>query len=202
MQAKKLAVCLRAAITYKGRFLPMLFAALRFFKDENLADRLYWYRSDFTVKEGDKVFAPVGARDRVQKAIVERVVCAEEANAPYDIALIKRLCALCGAESFEIGSLRVRDLGGVAFDERHYTRFSRLAFCEHIQPLTAEERALVRRAGYDGVIEEGEGLEAVSSCSRILIVGQNAREIARKIISAARGGAEEESIAALARRLT
>ncbi len=180
----------------------MLFAALRFYKDQNLADRLYWYVSDFPVKEGDKVFAPVGARDRVQKAIVERVVHADESNAPYDVALVKRLCALCGAESFEIGSLRVRDLGGIAYDERHYTRFSRLAFCERAERLTAQELDLVQHAGYDGVLYPDDGPENIVSCERVLLVGRNAAEAARKIIFAARGESEEERFVALARRLT
>lgn len=180
----------------------MLFAALRFYKDENLADRLYWYRSDFAVKEGDKVFAPVGARNRVQKAIVERILQADEKNAPYDVALLKRLCAPCGAEEFAIGDLNVRDLGGIAYDERHYTRFFLLAFCEREQPLTAEERALVHQAGYDGVLEEGVELKKAASYRRVLIVGRNAKDIARKIIAAARGGEAEEPVLALARRLT
>ena len=80
----------------------MLFAALRFYKDLNIGDRLYWYLSEFPVCAGEKVFAPVGTRNRLQKAIVERTAKADKENAPYDISLIKKIEARCEMQSFPL----------------------------------------------------------------------------------------------------
>ena len=75
----------------------MIFAALRFAEDENLADRTYWYRCPFAVAEGEKVFAPVGPHDRIQRASVERVLEGDAAHAPYDVRFLKSVAAQCGA---------------------------------------------------------------------------------------------------------
>ena len=76
------------------------FAALRFTEDENIRDRVYWYRCPFGTRAGERVLAPVGSHDRLQCARVERVLLAEEGDAPYDPALLKDVAAPLGARSF------------------------------------------------------------------------------------------------------
>lgn len=102
------------------------FAALRFTEDVRLSDRVYWYLTDLDVKEGEAVLAPVGAHDRLQKARVEKTLKADDAHAPYPVALIKRVAARAGEREKEIRGVPCLDFGGVLYDDRHYTRFGRL----------------------------------------------------------------------------
>ncbi len=106
------------------------FAALRFCEDENIRDRVYWYLSDLPLKENEEVLAPVGVHDRLQKARVERFTSAEEEDAPYDVRLIKRVAAKMGERKLSIGGAEFAEFGGVRFDDRHYTRFSRVIYSE------------------------------------------------------------------------
>lgn len=100
------------------------FCALRFCADENLSDRIYWYRTDFPVQVGEWVLAPVGPNDRLQLARVERSLRAREEAAPYPLALIKQTAAKRDARRLLLPSgLSCRELGGVPYDRKHYTRY-------------------------------------------------------------------------------
>ena len=99
------------------------FAALRFTEDENIRDRVYWYRCAFETKTGERVLAPVGSHDRLQCARVERVLFAEEGDAPYDPALLKDVAAPLGARSFLWEGRTCFELGGVRYDQKRFTRF-------------------------------------------------------------------------------
>lgn len=106
--------------------MKYLFAALFFSEDKNLADRGYWYLCPFPVRAGDRVIAPVGAHNRLQAARVGRTLEAEEANAPYDLRLIKRVTAKYGARKLTVGEAELLEFGGVRYDDRHYTAFGQL----------------------------------------------------------------------------
>lgn len=110
------------------------FAALRFAEDGNLADRTYWYRSDLPLSVGERVLAPVGVHDRLQRAVVEHVLDAEEGNAPYDMRFIKRVAAKYGARRLTAGGAVFRELGGIRYDEKHYTRFGRVLVGAQLPP--------------------------------------------------------------------
>lgn len=99
------------------------YAALRFAEDENIADRIYWYACGFPVSAGERVLAPVGPRDRLQRAVVERTLEGTEADAPYDPRLIKQVVAKAGARRLSVGGEDFVELGGVRYDRKHYTRF-------------------------------------------------------------------------------
>lgn len=178
----------------------MLFAALRFYKDPNLADKLYWYRAHFAVCEGDLVFAPVGANNRLQKAVVERVAEADREHAPYDVALIKQIVSPCEIHREEIAGVPCTDLGGIVYDEKHYTRYCRISFCER-ESLSKEERAALLQAGFDALLLPEDGIEPTERATRILLAGRGARERAERVLEAARGKEHEPRFVALARRL-
>lgn len=110
----------------------MIFAALRFAEDENLADRTYWYRCPFAVAEGEKVFAPVGSHDRIQRARVERVLEGDAAHAPYDVRFLKSVAAKCGAYRRRSGGVLAYETGGVPYDGKHFTRFGRVLFTQEL----------------------------------------------------------------------
>ena len=99
------------------------FAALRFTEDENIRARVYWYRCACETKAGERVLAPVGSHDRLQCARVERVLFAEEGDAPYDPALLKDVAAPLGARSFLWEGRTCFELGGVRYDQKRFTRF-------------------------------------------------------------------------------
>ena len=68
----------------------MLFAALEFPNDINVAGRLFWYGCrDQSIAEGDWVLAPLGRHNRLQKAIVQKTLWATEEEAPFPIHIIK-----------------------------------------------------------------------------------------------------------------
>lgn len=68
----------------------MLFVALEYPDDINVAGRLFWYGCrDGSVTVGDSVSAPLGRHDRLQTAIVRKTVWATEEDAPYPLHLIK-----------------------------------------------------------------------------------------------------------------
>ena len=104
----------------------MRFALLCFFGDANLADRTYWYLDTLGVRPGERVIAPVGPRDGLQCARVERVLCADPRSAPYDIRLCKRIAARYGAHRLKTAEADCVELGGFLYDEKHYTRFGRI----------------------------------------------------------------------------
>ena len=106
------------------------FAALRFTAAANLSDRTYWYLSPFPLREGMRVLAPVGAHDRLQCAAVERVLAAEERDAPYDMRCIKQTAAPLGARRIALPQGFLLELGGLAYDQKHYTRLGRIVVGE------------------------------------------------------------------------
>ena len=108
----------------EGELVPRAtFAALRFTEDDNIRDRVYWYRLDFPARTGGRVLAPVGSHDRLQCARVERILEADERDAPYDVSLIKRVAAPYGARSFLWEGRTCYELGGVRYDQKRFTRF-------------------------------------------------------------------------------
>ena len=112
------------------------FAALRFTEDPNLKDRVYWYLNDLPLVLGERVLAPVGPHDRLQAARVEKLLSAEEEDAPYDLRLIKRVAAKYGARKLLFGSAELLEFGGVRYDEKHYTPFGKLLLAK--EPLEKE----------------------------------------------------------------
>lgn len=103
-----------------------LFAAVNFIADENVRNRLYWYRSDFPVREGDAVLAPIGPNDRLQAGIVEKTLVADAAGAPYDVRLVKSLAAKKGESYLKLSSAVCKELGGMRYDHKHYTRMRQI----------------------------------------------------------------------------
>ena len=97
------------------------YAALRFAEDKNISDRVYWYRSTLSLSVGERVLAPVGMRNRLQRATVERL----SPTPPFAEALLKEVAAKDGARRLRAGGEVFRELGGVRYDDRHYTRFCR-----------------------------------------------------------------------------
>lgn len=68
----------------------LCFIAINFPDDPNVAGRLYWYLCDYEgAVVGDRVLAPLGRHDRLQKGVVHKVVYAYEYEAPYPLYLIK-----------------------------------------------------------------------------------------------------------------
>ena len=132
------------------------FAALRFAEDENIADRVYWYRAAFPLNVGEKVFAPVGTHDGVQRAEVVRVL-ADDAPAPYDVRFLKSVSAKCGAYRRSMGEAVVFETGGLPYDAKRFTRYGCVLFGDGvpsggITPVRADAaepalRALLRTEG-------------------------------------------------------
>ena len=125
------------------------YAALRFAEDENIADRVYWYRCPFPAAAGDKVFAPVGSHDRLQRAEVVRV---RTDGCPCEERLLKSVAARCGAFRRRIGDAVVFETGGLAYDAKHFTRYGRVLFgtwegaARGVTPLAAVEEFSARYA--------------------------------------------------------
>lgn len=131
----------------------MLFVALRFVEDENIADRIYWYASEFSLKEGDRVLAPIGMRNRLQCAVVEEVRSCDRSKAPYDVSLIKWTEARLGARKFPFNEALIRDMGGVRYDRKRYTRFGKLLCGRGVGALSEEERQALNGYGVTQIFE-------------------------------------------------
>ena len=68
------------------------FVALDFIDDYNVAGRLYWYLCEIeSVDLGSLVLAPLGSHNRVQRAVVRRIMFADETFAPYPLSTIKKI---------------------------------------------------------------------------------------------------------------
>ena len=133
------------------------YVALCFAEDENIADRTYWYRCPFAVAAGEKVFAPVGPIRISIRAEVVRV-CEKEQDVSFDVRFLKRVAAKCGAFRRSVGGTIVFETGGLAYDEKHFTRFGRVLFgtwegaVGGVTPVAAQEecaalRTLLRTEG-------------------------------------------------------
>ncbi len=155
-----------------------LFAALRFTEDENLTGRVYWYLAPFSVKEGERVLAPVGPHDKIQCARVERAEAFREEKAPYPPVFCKRILARYGDREVKKG---VFDLGGVRYDDRHYTRLRRILIAESEE---AAEGLCVKKCNTC----DGKWLFAAAErgiCT--LLFGENVREAASLVLRIVRG---------------
>lgn len=171
------------------------FAALRFTADENLKDRLYWYLAPFSLNAGEEVLAPVGVHDKLQRAVVERTLEAPLREAPYELALMKRIAARFGDRTFLLGGETVLDFGGVRYDERHYTRLHRLYLSERLPP--AAESALRAAVFLSPACRDGEIFRAIAS-GNVLLVGGEGKEIFKRLYSFLRGdGAAASALADL-----
>ena len=161
------------------------FAALRFFEDPNISDRVYWYLCPFPVKEGELVLAPVGSHDRLQCARVERTRSAEPENAPYDLRVIKEIAAKAGAHKRDFNGYLCRDLGGMRYDRKRFTRYGVFLCAEGVPSKDALD------ALYDygaEVVEAGECNSAAlwrtlaRANDPVLICGACAKEIAARLL--------------------
>lgn len=153
------------------------FAALRFCEDENIKDRVYWYLTELLLKEDEEVLAPVGVHDRLQKGRVERIVCVEEEDAPYDVRLIKRVAAKMGARKLTVGGAAFLEFGGARYDDRHYTRFSRVICSEG----RADEKELALygfQAAFVAPMSEDEAIyRAIAAGHGVALMGGEGRKI-------------------------
>ena len=71
------------------------FVALDFIDDYNVSGRLYWYLCEIEgVELGTFVLAPLGSHNRLQRAVVRRVMFADEYYAPYPVSTIKKIEAV------------------------------------------------------------------------------------------------------------
>ena len=168
------------------------FAALRFTEDVNIADRVYWYLTDFPLNDGEEVLAPVGPRDRLQKARVERTLLAEGESAPYDPALIKRIVARHGDTKVELGGVPCEEFGGFRYDDRHYTRPQRILLAEKIP----DDRELSKygiMTAFDAPMSEDETIyREIGRGHGILLCGGEGRVICRILFLLLRGRKESE----------
>lgn len=181
------------------------FAALRFVGDPNLSDRAYWYLAEFPLSAGERVLAPVGVHDKLQCALVERTVRAEESAAPYDLRLIKRVTAKLGARKLVAGENEFLEFGGVRYDEKHFTPFGRVL--------------LARResSGLDGISAYGFTKqldmrdepalyeEIASTTGGVVLKGEAGAAAFARLIAFVRGepilGVSEETLARLKEKL-
>lgn len=168
------------------------FAALRFFEDENLSDRLYWYLCELPAKEGDKVLAPVGMHDRLQAGAVEKLIEAEEKDAPYDLRLIKRVEAFLGARKLDADGTVCTEFGGQKYDRKRYTRFSVALYAENVPQRTdtLEEYGVTEILGREeeSLAELCEKLSRARGCA--LLTGRTGAALFAGLLDLARGDAE------------
>ena len=68
----------------------LCFVAEEFEDDPNVKGNIYWYLcKDESVQFGNKVVAPLGRHDKLQKGTVRHVKFAEEDGAPFPLHMIK-----------------------------------------------------------------------------------------------------------------
>lgn len=184
------------------------FAALRFCDDENLSDRLYWYLCDLPVKAGDKVLAPVGVHDRLQAGTAERVIEAEEKDAPYDMRLIKAAVAPLGARKLVADGVECFELGGCRYDNRHYTRYFVALYAKRAPQNMEELISYGVTYTLDGSAEKMvEMLAQREGCA--LLTGQAGEEVFRGLTALARQdegplralGADDETLRRLQEKI-
>ena len=178
------------------------FAALRFCGDANLSNRTYWYLAPFPVKAGDEVLAPVGMRDRLQRALVERTLAAEDSEAPYDVRLCKSIASRYGDRVRAVGGVNAREFGGVRYDEKHYTRLGQLLISDEVPKESTGDILEVSLSDMD-IPNALRTLIASETC--VLICGKGARELGLQLVHFARGEAAlpltEEELSLLAEKL-
>lgn len=182
------------------------FAALRFTEDENLSDRVYWYRSPFPAETGGRVLAPVGARCRLEAARVERVMKAERENAPYPFDLLKSVISPDPVPLPEIGGVLFRDFGGMRYDRIRYT-VPRVLYYADTMPEDADTvRAFKVERIFEAPMSDDEEIYRAILGHGTLLVGGEGKEIFRTLLRFVRGKGglpvSEREARAVARRLT
>ncbi len=161
------------------------FAALRFTEDKNLKDRVYWYLCELPLVLGERVLAPVGPHDRLQAARVERLLSADEKDAPYDMRLIKRVAAKYGARKLLIGEKELLEFGGVRYDEKRYTPFGKLLLSK--EPFSEGENYGMKAIDLSGApLYE----EIARSADCILLFGEEGERAFRALYAFLRGEGE------------
>lgn len=163
------------------------FAALRFTEDINLCGRVYWYVAPFPVKAGDRVLAPVGPHDRLQCARVEFL--APEGEEPYPAALSKEIASMLGDRE-RAGYI---DLGGIRYDDRHYTRLGRVFLSEKEVPfdgesVAAEREDAILRAAFSPlpVLLYGEGVHGKGVLLLAIVRGRETEDVPPSVLAAVR----------------
>lgn len=129
----------------------MLFALVCFREDKNISDRSYWYRASFPLAAGEEVLCPVGSHDRLQLGVVEQVLETDPDHAPYDLRFIKEIAQKKGARWVRRESLIFKDLGGVRYDEKHFTQPYRL-YCGRADVLSEEDKTFLSECGIERVL--------------------------------------------------
>lgn len=163
----------------------LLFAALSFTEDENLAGRTYWYLSDFPLRPAERVLAPVGPHDRLQAGRVVRMLEGSGEDAPYDLSLIKKIAAPYGARKLGCGGTVCLELGGVRYDDRHYTRYRKILVAD-AEP---DDPDKLFRYGVREFIAAGEDAlqRAAEAKECVLLFGADAGRLGELILSACSG---------------
>lgn len=170
----------------------LTFAALRFERDENLSERSYWYFVSFSVNVGERVLAPVGVHDKLQCGVVERVLCARKENAPYDVRFLKSVAAKLGARKLRLDGVVCRELGGLLYDEKHYTRLGRVVVGNAVG---GSEYGIEKVLDCNDLIGALRGLSRARDC--VLLRGAHMHEVAAVALLAA--GVSVQNICADAR---
>lgn len=163
------------------------FAALRFLEDANISDRVYWYLCEFPLREGERVLAPVGSHDRLQCAAAEKVLEAEEKDAPYDLRLIKRVEAKLGARKFVADGTEYLEFGGVRYDEKRFTRFGRVAFARETPRGTDEILAYGYPGFVSGSADDAKTYSQIAQNGGGILCGEEGEKIFSALLALARG---------------
>ncbi len=190
--------------------MKLNFAALRFTEDKNISERIYWYLSEFPLKTGDRVLAPIGTHDRLQAAVVEKTLSAERENAPYDLRLIKSVAAPCGARKLIADGNEYLEFGGVRYDEKHYTRFGKILLVKDETEQTDELTAYGVTDFIDCTTENDELYDKIARARGCVVLAGEAGESAfQKLLNLMRGinkplydfGVETETVRLLKEKL-
>ena len=185
------------------------FAALRFYNDKNICDRVYWYLSDFPLSVGEKVLAPLGVRGKLQAAVVEKTVSSDRDNAPYDIELAKHVVCRVGERRLFADGVECLELGGVRYDEKHYTPFGRVMLAKDKPEQTKELKlyGVEKVLPCEGNLIPYEEIASAKGC--VLLCGARGRVAFEALLALARGdsepllaaGADERTILRLKEKL-
>ena len=162
------------------------FAALRFFGDKNISDRIYWYLTGIPLKIGDSVLAPVGMHDRLQLARVEKTLSASGEDAPYDVRLLKSVEAMHGARKLVADGTELLEFGGVRYDEKHFTPFGRLLLAKEL-PQALDE---LKDYGVTDILgeEEDDPYEKIANARGCVVaVGKGGEEVFKSLLEFVRG---------------
>lgn len=169
-----------------------MYCALRFLADKNLSERTYWYGSEFNLREGEGVLAPVGAHDKLQLGRVERVLETDPCGFP-----LKQVEARVGERVLIADGVRCVEAGGVLYDDRHYTRFRRALFTEGTPKSDVELSAYGVKKFLSA---EGDVLDAIARAKGcVLVYGEGAERVGADLLALLKG--EKKGDPALLRAL-